>query len=339
MIRIIIYGMGNRGKDFIQYVKRLSVDMVVIAVSDSYIQTLKIDEDIPFIKLSDIPNYVFDYIVVTPKDHYEDIKKNFLDIGIDENKIKSIKDIYQEYGRFYYGYLTNNDLYCNLCDNHVSVWCYIGLEYNLFHKKKIIGGSRRRGGCPICGGSDRERYVYYILKSYINLMDGRQHSILHFAPEDFLSTRLRQICGSKYISADIVPGRADVVADITRLDFADETFEYMVCNHVMEHIDLERKAFSEIKRCLIVGGVLILTVPICWEQKTFEDSTINSEEARIKYYGQKDHVRLYGNDIVERIKSFGFHVTLLRCDEVVNENDISKYGFIKEDSVLLCKKK
>lgn len=102
-----------------------------------------------------------------------------------------------------------------------------------------------------------------------------------------MSQKLRNRYNSNYISADIVPGRADVVADITKLQFSEGTFEYIICNHVMEHISLEGKAFHEIRRCLMLGGMLILTVPICWEQKTFEDEKITTKEERIKFLYKK----------------------------------------------------
>ncbi len=340
MTKIIVYGLGIRGKDFIRYVSELSVELEIVAVSDRCLHEVEsgTEKNIILVKPSDIQKYSFDYIVVTPKDYYMDIRNYLLDSGVEKEKIVSVEDMHRKFGKYYCSDLLEGRLYCNLCSNQISAWTYIGLDYDIFHNKKIVGGARRRGGCPICGSIDRERFVYYVLKQYTNLMDGGQHNILHFAPEVLLSQKLRNRYNSNYISADIVPGRADVVADITKLQFSEGTFEYIICNHVMEHISLEEKAFHEIRRCLMPGGMLILTVPICWEQKTFEDEKITTKEERIKFYGQKDHVRLYGYDIVERVKKFGFRVTLIRCNQILEEDEILKYGFISEDVVLLCEK-
>ena len=133
-------------------------------------------------------------------------------------------------------------------------------------------------------------------------------------------------------------GRADVVADITKLQFNNDQFDYIICNHVMEHVYEEEKAFSEIRRCLKPEGVFIFSTPICWLQKTYEDDNVTTSSDRIKYYSQEDHVRLYGNDIVDRIEKFGFDVKLLHCSEIKSEDEIKKFGLLKEDSVLLCKK-
>lgn len=84
-------------------------------------------------------------------------------------------------------------------------------------------------------------------------------------------------------------------------------------------------------------GIFILTVLICFEEKTKEDFNINTEQERIKEYGQKDHVRLYGNDTVERIEKFGFKVTLYRNVQM-DEECIKKMGYLHKDSVLICKK-
>ncbi|MDE6947287.1 MAG: class I SAM-dependent methyltransferase [Anaeroplasmataceae bacterium] len=142
-----------------------------------------------------------------------------------------------------------------------------------------------------------------------------------------------------YISADIEFGRADIIVDITNMQFSDNSFDYIICNHVMEHIEKEKKAFLEIERCLRPGGTLVLTVPICWEQETFENASIETQKDRMRYYGQKDHVRLYGNDIVKRIEGFGFEVDLYRSDQILRNQEIKKFGYIQKDSVLLCKVK
>lgn len=284
-------------------------------------------------------NYVFDAIVVTPKGYFAEIKQYLIKLGISENKIKTVEEICQKYGKFYHKDFPEGDFLCSLCGNKVSAWKYIGYDYQIFQNRKIVGGSRRRGGCPICGGSDRERYELYILKKYTNIMQKMDFRILHFAPEYFLAKALKSIHGARYVSADIVPGRADVTADITNLMFPDETFDYIICNHVLEHITYEKKAFMGLRRCMKKGAILVLTVPICWEIKTCENESVKTVTDKIRYYGQSDHVRLYGNDIRERIENYGFCVKLFRCDKkVCNDNIIEKMGYLREDSVLLCSK-
>lgn len=328
-MRIIVYGLGEKGQELIQDILEVLKDIQIAAVTDTYLDRVKqqIKIDVPYIEPSHIKDYMFDYIAITPVKYFDEIKNQLCSWGIAEDKIKSATEITEKAG----------NAYCMLCDNHVGVWHYIGMDYNIFHSKEIIGASKRRGGCPICRSSDRERYVYYIIKKYTDLFN-KKHRVLHFAPEKMLSEKIRKKCMNTYVTADIEPGRADIVADITNLQFDDEQFEYIICNHVMEHISEEEKAFMEIKRCLIKNGYLILTVPLCWEQKTYENKWITDANERIKYYGQADHVRLYGNDIVERVESFGFNVTIYNSHDILDEKSIKKFGFINRDAVLLCQK-
>lgn len=330
-MKIVIYGFGKNGREFVQDIKETTQGIEILAVSDTYAQeeSLYSQAGVPYIRPSDIGALSFDYIVVTPVNYLGDIKRSLLTAGIEEGRIKSVKEFGDEFGAYC----------CGLCGSGVLAWRYTGEEHAIFHGKRIIGASRRRGNCPVCGSADRTRYVYSIIRKYTDLMDGSLHDVLHFAPEEMLSEKLRDSCGKGYVSADLMPGKADMAADITDMPFCAGRFDYIICNHVMEHVKAEELAFSEIKRCLKPTGILILTVPICWEQATYEDDGIVSEDDRIKYYGQKDHVRLYGNDIAERIEGFGFAVQLFRCRETAEEDMIARFGLIPEDSVLLCRKR
>lgn len=223
-MKIIIYGIGKFGIEFINDILEVSKDIEIVALTDTYVRKLdrEIIADAPLIEPSCIKDYTYDYIVVTPKKFFDVIKELLLSLHIEEQKIRSIGEIERDFGKFYY----------NLCDNRVFAWKNIGEDWDIFH-----------------------------------------HNIL--------SEKLRNACGEGYITADIEPGRADAIADITNLKFDDSQFEYIICNHVMEHIGEEQKAFSELKRCLRQGGGLVLTVPICWEQATYEDEKIETEEDKI----------------------------------------------------------
>lgn len=330
-MNLIVYGLGSNGRQFIQEIRREYKSIRIVAVTDTYVQDLEIqsEEGIHYIESSYIHNYEYDYIVVTADKYFDEIKAGLVRLGVYEKKIKTLTEIGKILGKHY----------CNLCGNTIFMWKYIGEEYNIFQRKEIIGASRRQGGCPICGSSDRTRYIYYIIKNYTDLLNNSKHNILHFAPEYMLEKKIREKHGDKYITADIISGKGDVIADITHLQFEDEKFTYIICNHVMEHIKDEKKAFCELRRCLKPTGILLFTVPICWEEKTYENENIVTENERIENYGQKDHVRLYGNDIVSKLEGYGFAVSLFFSNEVVSKKERNKFGFIYRDSVFMCKKR
>lgn len=136
-----------------------------------------------------------------------------------------------------------------------------------------------------------------------------------------------------YITADIEAGRADRVEDITHINFPDKYFDYIICNHVLEHIKDEKQAFMELKRCIKEDGKVFFSVPICWEIDTYENDSVETDEDRLIEYGQKDHVRLYGRDLKERLAQFGFYADYYQVKNVLPEEEIATMRLIPEDTI------
>lgn len=328
-MRIIVYGLGRNGREFIQNIKDMD-EIEIVAITDTYIQNVEVELKFEYIEIEpyQIYMYKYDYVVITPENSFYEIQNKLLIYGVEQEKIKTLKEFEKSVQRFY----------CNICGNKIFAWDYIGEDYSIFDNKNIVGAGKRRGGCTVCGSNDRARFVYHVMKNYTTLFGRKKCNILHFAPELEISRQLKMIHGENYISVDIIPGRADMIADITNLKFFNEQFDYIICNHVMEHIKEEEKAFGEIRRCLKKDGILIFTVPICWSQRTYEDKKIETEEDRIRFYGQKDHMRLYGNDIKERIEKFRFDVKMISCNKINTNKEIEEMGFLQDDSVFLCER-
>lgn len=199
------------------------------------------------------------------------------------------------------------------------------------------GGYRANCICPCCGAGDRERWLYYVIKNKtdISKMSGR---ILHFAPEKAIVEYIKENPKIDYYTGDIIAGKALHITDITDLQYKDETFDYVICNHVMEHISDEEKAVYEIERVLKQSGKWIFSFPICTDMKTYEDKSIVLPEERLKAYGQKDHVRLYGYDYVERFKKYGLSLRIFTPQNEMNDLQIEKLGFIKDDVIIIAEK-
>lgn len=74
-------------------------------------------------------------------------------------------------------------LCCNICCNCSDVFTAAGIEQELFRKYHIIGaGYRENNICPSCGASDRERWLYYVINKYTDIVN-TNGKVLHFAPE------------------------------------------------------------------------------------------------------------------------------------------------------------
>ncbi len=113
--------------------------------------------------------------------------------------------------------------------------------------------------------------------------------------------------GESYVTADIESPLAKVKMDIHHMPFADNSFDSVLCNHVLEHVDSDLQALGEIRRVLKPGGWAILQVPFFAPvpEVTVEDPAIQSPREREIHFGQDDHVRKYGKDYSQRIERSG----------------------------------
>lgn len=228
---------------------------------------------------------------------------------------------------------------CLICGDKVDTFYPFGVNDEFFTRHNIIGGGYRQNClCLHCKSIDRERWQYYTIKTHTDLLTS-SCSVLHIAPEKWLSDNIKSNKKCDYYGGDIRPGIADHIVDLTNMtDLGEDRFDYAIVNHVMEHITEEKQAFEEIKRVLKPSGKLILSFPICTDSETYEDGSVNTDEKRLYYYGQKDHVRLYGIDYLNRIMGFGFRVEVFSPNKELSREDIEKYGLIENDIVMICSK-
>jgi len=133
--------------------------------------------------------------------------------------------------------------------------------------------------------------------------------VLHIAPERCFIRRLERALGSNYITADLESPLAKVKMDIQAIPFPDNEFDVIFCNHILEHVDNDRLALSEMHRVMRPGGWGILLSPVNYDRATtYEDPSITTPEARAAAFGQHDHVRDYGRDYPDRLRAAGFTV-------------------------------
>jgi len=127
-----------------------------------------------------------------------------------------------------------------------------------------LGGGYRYALCPRCHSTDRERLIYwYIVNKTSILHSQKMIKLLHIAPEKNLQKVLKASTKINYISGDLNPlVNCDIRLDIADMDFEDDYFDFIICNHVLEHVQDDRKAMSELFRVLKPGGKAILQVPI-----------------------------------------------------------------------------
>lgn len=164
--------------------------------------------------------------------------------------------------------------------------------------------------------------------------------MLHVAPEQPFIKRFKKIPTLDYTTADLVSPIADVKMDIQDIPFQDNTFDIVMCNHVMEHIPDEHKAITEVYRVLKKDGWAILQVPINTAfETTYEDPAITDPKEREKHFGQYDHIRFHGLDYPKRLEAGGFTVVQDKfLFEAFDEKKRDYYRLPVDEIIYLCKK-
>ena len=236
------------------------------------------------------------------------------------------------------------DYFCCICN------CRIGhfLPYkgglnavpSFFRVLDMIGSDVNNFSCPHCGSHDRERHLFLYLRGMGLLEKLHMSHILHFAPERWIAKIIAEKQPSLYIKADLNPTSADIVkVDMLNIQYPNDSFDFVIANHVLEHVNNEMQALNELHRVLKVGGFAILQTPYSAKLKhTFCDPGIDDDESRLQAYGQEDHVRLFGRDIFERFESVGFVSRVKTHAEILAGVDARQYGLNQSEPFFLFEK-
>jgi ubiquinone/menaquinone biosynthesis C-methylase UbiE len=110
---------------------------------------------------------------------------------------------------------------------------------------------------------------------------------------------------------------------------------------VLEHVPDYKKALMELKRILRKDGILELTVSTDRNFTTvYEDAGKTSRDERIKYFGQHDHVRIFGNDFGDKLNDLGFSVEIIDGDTLPSEvGGVIGPANYDDNRVYICRKK
>ena len=185
---------------------------------------------------------------------------------------------------------------------------------------------------------ERHRLLWLYLKNETDFFTSNK-KVLHFAPEQAFYKRFRQLKNLDYTTTDLLSPLADVKADICDLPFEDNTYDVILCNHVLEHIPDDTKAMQELYRVLKPNGMAILQIPQDLNRETtFEDNTITDKKERAEIFGQYDHVRIYGRDYFDKLRSIGFKVEEVDYTAKLSSEKIDKYRLAKGEIIPVCYK-
>lgn len=213
------------------------------------------------------------------------------------------------------GSMPKSEVYCPVCER--SFYFFIRIKNDNIS--------------PLWGAKSRHRLEWLYLKQETDFLE-RRTDLLHIAPEYCLFQRLQVMENINYYPGDKFEEGYGVQKgvhqlDLTRLTMPDESFDCIICNHILEHIPDDHKAMTEMFRVLKKGGKAIIMVPIDLDrQETYENWNIKTADDRTKHFGQWDHVRFYSLDIVQRLASVGFKVSAIKYSEKFSTEEYVTYG-------------
>jgi len=215
-------------------------------------------------------------------------------------------------------------MYCPVCEK--------SSKFQSYNKNKPRPNAR----CGHCGSLERHRLVWRFFQLRTNLFDGEPKRMLHVAPEWGFQSRLKKRLGGGYVSADSDPDKAKAMVQIDVMDlmFRDGWFDVVYCSHVLEHVKDDRAALRELRRVLAPGGWAVFMVPIIAE-RTWEDPSITDPAERLKHFGQKDHVRAYGLDFVDRLTEAGFNARTVTHRDFLGVDEARSMN-LPGDPIFLC---
>ncbi len=253
-----------------------------------------------------------------------------------------LKSIYLTLRGLYY---RGNHYTCPICRHSFRRMLPGGFDLPVIKEKHIVGaGWRENDICPYCQSTDRDRLIYLYLR-YEQSFFEQPHRLLHIAPEPALykifsrNETIDYHPATKYAEGFYYNVKIEVT-DLLDLHFEESSFDWVICNHVLEHIPDDQLAMQEIFRVLKPGGKALLQVPISFQlHKTIEDDSIKSEADREKYFGQFDHVRIYGRDYRVRLKKAGFVVhQISQKNDFKHISSLEKYAVNPEEQLFICDK-
>ena len=191
--------------------------------------------------------------------------------------------------------------------------------------------SREDALCPKCLSLERHRLLWHYLTNVEAERFKSLPIILHIAPEVCMMKVFKRIYKSapySYITADLCSPLADMHFDVQSIPMEDSSVDIIICNHILEHVESDHKALTEMYRIMRPGGVGIMLAPVDYSRETtFEDDTITDPKERAKIFGQYDHRRVYGKDYTQRLIAAGFEAVEIDYAAQFTDLERTKYSF------------
>lgn len=236
-------------------------------------------------------------------------------MGIIKKIIRKIVKLSRRYIARFIDVIAKDKLpyFCPCCNTYLLAFADGG--YTHFHKRFNIErykGIDQKVICPVCNALPRHRILATWMQVNKSLFENKK--ILYFAQEK----SIKKWCKRNSIectTADLYQ-KADLKIDIEDTGLNDNSYDAIFCNHVLEHVSDYKRALKELYRIAKPDGFIILSFPVDLNYDTvYEDSSIETDADRLKYFGQNDHRRVFGRDSEKILAESGFTVTRISGDD------------------------
>jgi len=226
---------------------------------------------------------------------------------------------------------------CPICKTSFLIFLPAGSKGYALKKYQVDGaGYRKNVICPSCNSSDRSRLLYlFLIKMRASILN-KNIRLLHIAPDTEFPSFFKNKKNINYYNGDLDKNLADLEIDITKIDFDQNFFDVIICNHVLEQLDDDFIALKELFRVLKKDGFAILQSPISRTlETTYENKSLSTADDYLREYGQPDMRRIFGQDYQNRLESVGFKVDIYKPDTFLSYDLISRHGINLNENIYI----
>ena len=221
-----------------------------------------------------------------------------------------------------------NNVECPVCQKHFRTF----LPYGYVNQRENVL-------CPYDLTLERHRLMWLYLKNESVFFTKSNLDVLHIAPEQCFYKLFKNQKNINYLTGDLESPLADLHFDLHNIPLQENKFDVVFCNHVLEHVTDAKQCMSELYRVMKPGGFGIFQVPQDFTREvTYEDPSIDTPEEREKHFWQYDHVRLFGLDYPEWLRSVGFIVEEYNPQKNFNLEQFERYRLMKNEILYIARK-
>lgn len=208
-----------------------------------------------------------------------------------------------------------NNYECNICNKQL---------------RKFIQLPNGEKSCPYCGSLGRNRRLYQLLTNEFTKQTSLD--VLDFSPSRCLYRKLKKNSSINYTSTDYADEFiADKKLDITAIEENDNSFDIILCYHILEHIEDDLTAMKELYRILKHNGKCFIQTPFK-EGDIYENSLLKTPTERKEHFGQEDHVRIYSiKGLKSRLEKTSWKMETKSFEEQPN----NRFGFNVNETILI----